>query len=234
MLLKVDSITANYGAIEALHGISLTVDRGEVVTLIGANGAGKSTTLNALSGIVKPRRGRITFDGQDITGWRPDQIAAEGLVQVPEGRQVIAPMSVAENLLLGAYRRRDSRAVRDDLEGVFERFPRLKERRTQKAGSLSGGEQQMLAVGRALMMRPKLLMLDEPSMGLAPLLVNEIFRIIAAIKASGTPILLVEQNARKALALADRGYVLERGMIAHSGGAAELQRDPRIIEAYLG
>ncbi|MBE2194086.1 MAG: ABC transporter ATP-binding protein [Anaerolinea sp.] len=234
MLLRLDQVAAGYGAIEALHGISLKVERGQVVSLIGANGAGKSTTLNVISGLIKPARGAVYFEDRDISGWRADQITALGLVQVPEGRQVIATMTVEENLSLGAYRRRDRRQIGSDMDGVYERFPRLKERRSQKAGSLSGGEQQMLAVGRALMMRPKLLMLDEPSMGLAPLLVNEIFRIINAIKNSGTPILLVEQNARKALALADYAYVLERGVIAYEGKALDLRQDPKVIAAYLG
>ncbi|KAB2864354.1 MAG: ABC transporter ATP-binding protein, partial [Anaerolineae bacterium] len=211
-LLEVKELNVSYGAIVALRGISFKVEAGQVVTLIGANGAGKSTTLNALSGIVRRRSGQIWFDGQDISGMRPDRVSRLGLVQVPEGRQIIAPMTVLENLQMGAYKRRD-REVQHDIENIFARFPRLKERRRQKAGSLSGGEQQMLAVGRALMMRPRLLMLDEPSMGLAPLLVDEVFRIIQDIKAHGTTILLVEQNARKALKVADYAYVLERGTI---------------------
>ncbi len=232
-LLEVKELNVSYGAIVALRGISFKVEAGQVVTLIGANGAGKSTTLNALSGIVKRRSGEIWFDGQDVSGMRPDRVSRLGLVQVPEGRQIIAPMTVLENLQMGAYKRRD-RDVHHDIEKIFVRFPRLKERRRQKAGSLSGGEQQMLAVGRALMMRPRLLMLDEPSMGLAPLLVNEVFRIIEDIKAQGTTILLVEQNARKALKVADYAYVLERGTISHQGPAAKLQNDPQIISAYLG
>lgn len=232
-LLEVKELNVGYGAIVALRGISFQVEAGQVVTLIGANGAGKSTTLNALSGIVKPRFGQILFDGHDISGMAPDRISRRGLVQVPEGRQIIAPMTVLENLQMGAYKRRD-RDIHRDIENIFTRFPRLKERRRQKAGSLSGGEQQMLAVGRALMMCPRLLMLDEPSMGLAPLLVNEVFKIIQDIKAQGTTILLVEQNARKALKVADYAYVLERGMISHEGLATELQNDPQIISAYLG
>jgi branched-chain amino acid transport system ATP-binding protein len=233
-LLEVHNLHAGYGAIKALRGLSFTVGQGQVVSLIGANGAGKSTTLNTISGLIRPTDGRIVFDGVDITGWRPDRVTALGLVQVPEGRQVIASMSVLENLLIGAHRRMDQAEIESDLAGLFQRFPRLDERRHQKAGSLSGGEQQMLAVGRAMMARPRLLMLDEPSMGLAPLLVNEVFRIIAAIKAQGTPILLVEQNARKALQLADYAYVLERGTIAHHAEAAALRQNSAIIQAYLG
>ncbi|RMF82458.1 MAG: ABC transporter ATP-binding protein [Chloroflexi bacterium] len=233
-LLEIHDLHTNYGAIKALRGISFSVDYGQVVTLIGANGAGKSTTLNTISGLLKPTQGHIIFDGQDITGWRPDRIAGLHLVQVPEGRQIIAPMSVYENLQMGAYPRTDRDAIADDLEDVLQRFPRLDERREQKAGSLSGGEQQMLAVGRALMNRPRLLMLDEPSMGLAPLLVNEVFNIIASIKERNIPILLVEQNARKALQIADYAYVLERGVIVHEGEAEALRQDPNIISAYLG
>lgn len=232
-LLSVENLQVSYGAIVALRGISFEVQEGQVVTLIGANGAGKSTTLNALSGLVKIKSGAsIQFQGKDITRWRADRIAGAGLVQVPEGRQVIATMSVQENLEMGAFRRFNG--IRHDMEAVFDRFPRLKERRRQKAGSLSGGEQQMLAVGRALMMRPKLMMLDEPSMGLAPLLVNEVFAIIADIKAQDTTILLVEQNARKALQIADYAYVLDRGNISKHGPAHELQNDADVISAYLG
>lgn len=232
-LLEVSDLQTSYGAIRALRGISFKVEAGQVVTLIGANGAGKSTTLNTLSGLLKPQRGRILFKGQAVHGWRPDKIAALGLVQVPEGRQVIANMSVLENLQIGAHLRRDNLADAE-LEAIFARFPRLAERKTQKAGLLSGGEQQMLAVGRAMMMQPELLMLDEPSMGLAPLLVNEVFEIIKSIKARGIPILLVEQNARKALQIADYVYVLDRGEIANHGTAAQLREDPRILAAYLG
>ncbi len=233
-LLEVENLHTSYGAIKALRGLSFSVGRGQVVSLIGANGAGKSTTLNTISGLLKPSEGRIVFDGVDITGWRADRVTALGLVQVPEGRQVIATMTVLENLMIGAHMRTDQAEIASDLDGLFQRFPRLNERRHQKAGSLSGGEQQMLAVGRAMMARPRLLMLDEPSMGLAPLLVNEVFRIIAAIKAQGTPILLVEQNARKALQIADYAYVLERGAIAHHAEAAALRQDSAIIQAYLG
>lgn len=232
-LLAVDQIETSYGAIKALRGISFKIDEGQVVSLIGANGAGKSTTLNTISGLLKPDSGSIRFMGTEISGWSPHRITRQHLIQVPEGRQIIANMSVMENLLIGTHVR-DGAKVPDDLEGIFRRFPRLDERRTQKAGLLSGGEQQMLAVGRALMMRPRLLMLDEPSMGLAPLLVNQVFDIIADIKAQGIPILLVEQNARKALQLADYVYVLDRGRVVNEGPAAALQRDPAILSAYLG
>jgi branched-chain amino acid transport system ATP-binding protein len=233
-LLEIHDLHTSYGAIKALRGLSFQVDAGQVVSLIGANGAGKSTTLNTISGLLKPTSGRIIFDGQDITGWRPDRVTRLGLVQVPEGRQIVATMTVLENLMLGAYRRADREEIEADLNDIFRRFKRLDERRHQKAGSLSGGEQQMLAVGRALMTRPRLLMLDEPSMGLAPLLVNEVFQIIADIKTRGIPILLVEQNARKALQIADYTYVLERGRVAHEGVAAHLRQDQSIIAAYLG
>ncbi|MBC6934248.1 MAG: ABC transporter ATP-binding protein [Chloroflexi bacterium] len=233
-LLDVRDLHVSYGAIKALRGVSFKVEPGQVISLVGANGAGKSTTLNAISGLLKPVRGRIVFNQTDITGWRADRVTASGLVQVPEGRQIIATMTVLENLMLGAYPRTDRDSVDADLESIFSRFPRLYERRYQRAGSLSGGEQQMLAVGRALMARPRLLMLDEPSMGLAPLLVNEVFRLIAGIKAQGIAILLVEQNARKALQLADYAYVLERGQIVQEGDAASLREDARVISAYLG
>lgn len=232
-LLEVSKLAAAYGSIRALKGISFRLDVGQVVTLIGANGAGKSTTLNTLSGLMRSAPGSIQFKGREISGLRPDQIAALGLVQVPEGRQVIANMTVAENLAAGAHLRRDGRA-HAELESILWRFPRLAERRTQRAGLLSGGEQQMLAVGRALMMQPDLLMLDEPSMGLAPLLVREVFTLIREIKARGIPILLVEQNARQALAVADYAYVLERGEIVAEGPASQLRDDEAIVSAYLG
>jgi branched-chain amino acid transport system ATP-binding protein len=233
-ILEVHDLHVSYGAIRALRGLSFRVEANQVVTLIGANGAGKSTTLNTISGVLRPTQGRVLFEGRDITGWRPDRVARLGIAQVPEGRQVIAPMTVLENLQLGAYLRGSDPAIPDDLEAIFARFPRLAERRAQKAGSLSGGEQQMLAVGRALMMRPRLMMLDEPSMGLAPLLVDMVFQIIGDIKAQGLSILLVEQNARKALQIADYAYVLERGSIAHEGDAARLQNDRQVVAAYLG
>ncbi len=233
-LLEINQLHAGYGAIKALRGINFKVEQAQVVSLIGANGAGKSTTLNTISGLIKPATGTIRFDGTDITGWRADRITRRQLVQVPEGRQIIATMTVLENLMLGAYHRQDKAGIEQDLERIFKRFKRLNERRHQKAGSMSGGEQQMLAVGRALMARPRLLMLDEPSMGLAPLLVTEVFSIIADIKEQGIPILLVEQNARKALQIADYAYVLERGEIVHEGRADQLRADPAIISAYLG
>ena len=232
-LLVVDGVETFYGAIAALHGVSFSVPARGVVALVGANGAGKSTTLNTISGLLAPRAGSIHFDGRDITGWRADRVAALGLVQVPEGRQVLAPLTVEDNLLVGAYRRRD-RDVRADLTSIFDRFPRLAERRRQVAGSLSGGEQQMLAIGRALMARPRLLMLDEPSLGLAPIVVAEVFRLIASLKERGATILLVEQNARRALEIADTAYVLEGGRITRSGPASALRDDPHIVEAYLG
>lgn len=231
-LLEVHNLHTSYGAIKALKGISFKIMSGQVVSLIGANGAGKSTTLNTISGLLKPTQGKITFEGEDITGMQAHKITRKHLIQVPEGRQIIANMSVMENLTIGTHIRRDK--VEADLDDIFVRFPRLAERRNQKAGSLSGGEQQMLAVGRALMMRPRLLMLDEPSMGLAPLLVNEIFELIAEIKSQDIPILLVEQNARKALQIADYVYVLERGVIVQEGDAQSLREDEGIISAYLG
>ncbi|MCB9132225.1 MAG: ABC transporter ATP-binding protein [Anaerolineales bacterium] len=232
-LLTVDNLQTNYGAIRAVKGISFVVEAGATVTLIGANGAGKSTTLNTISGLLKPAGGTVTFDGVDITGWRADRVTAAGLVQVPEGREVLAPLTVAENLELGAYTRRD-KEVAQDMARILDRFPRLAERRDQQAGSLSGGEQQMLAIGRALMARPKLLMLDEPSMGLAPVLVRDVFEIISEIQAQGTTILLVEQNAKKALRAADYAYVLEHGVITQEGTGAALLQDTRIVAAYLG
>ena len=233
-MLVVSGLHTRYGAIQAVRNVSFSVAEGQVVTLIGANGAGKSTILNTLSGLLKAAHGKIEFMGQQITTLRPDQITRLGLVQVPEGREVLAPLSVEENLLLGAFSRSGRAAIRGDLEAVYQRFPRLAQRRAQQSGSLSGGEQQMLAIGRALMSRPRLLMLDEPSMGLAPLLVREVFEIIQQIKSEGVTILLVEQNANKALQLADMAYVLEQGEIVASGPAAELRRDERLRTAYLG
>ncbi len=232
-LLEVSDLWVSYGMIAALRSVSFKLEEGQVVTLIGANGAGKSTTLNTLSGLLRASAGSIRFNGVEMIGRRPDRIAAMGMVQVPEGRQVIANMSVAENLTAGAHVRRDGRTD-EELAAIYARFPRLNERRTQKAGLLSGGEQQMLAVGRALMMQPTLLMMDEPSMGLAPLLVKDVFRIIAEIKERGISILLVDQNARQALAIADYAYVLERGKVVAEGTAAELSNNPAILAAYLG
>jgi len=231
-MLAVEGLHTSYGAIAALQGISFAVPAGGVVALVGANGAGKSTALNTISGLLHARAGRILFEQQDIAGWRPERVTRLGIVQVPEGRQVLAPLTVEENLLLGAFPRSGSTAP--DLADIYERFPRLHERRTQFAGSLSGGEQQMLAIGRALMARPRLLMLDEPSLGLAPLIVRDVFAILADLKAQGATILLVEQNARKALDVADYAYVLEGGRITREGPAADLRHDPGIVEAYLG
>jgi branched-chain amino acid transport system ATP-binding protein len=233
-MLKVTDLSVNYGAIEAVRGLSFGVAAGQVVAIIGANGAGKSTTLNALGGLLKPVRGRIELDGRDITGLRADQVTQLGLVQVPEGREILATLSVEENLHLGAYTRNDRPEIEKDLQAMYQRFPILEKRCKQSAGLMSGGEQQMLAVARALMARPKLLTLDEPSMGLAPLIVNQIFEIITEIHAQGVTILLVEQNARKALQVADYAYVLERGELVHAAPAAELRNDPRIVAAYLG
>ena len=233
-LLEVKNLTVSYGAIKALHDISFSVEDKEVITLIGSNGAGKTTTLHAVSNILKKDAGSVFFDGEDITDCAPDKIVERRLIQVPEGRRIFQNLSVRENLELGAYLRRDKAEIRRDTEKVFELFPRLKERVKQNAGTLSGGEQQMLAMGRALMTSPKLLLLDEPSMGLAPILVDEIFSIIKKISAEGTTILLVEQNAYKALSVADRAYILETGAISKSGKAADLAADPAVKAAYLG
>lgn len=233
-MLKIDNIDVYYGAIHALKGISLEVKEGEIVTLIGANGAGKSTTLRTISGLLKPKTGSITFLGQDIAGVRAHEIVKKGISQVPEGRRVFAEMTVMENLDLGAFVRKDRAGIQQDLKHVFELFPRLEERKNQSAGTLSGGEQQMLAMGRALMSRPKLLLLDEPSMGLAPLLIKEIFNIIVDINKSGTTVLLVEQNANMALSIANRAYVLETGRITLSGSAKELAASEDVRKAYLG
>ena len=233
-MLKVDNINVFYGAIHAIKGISIDVSDGEIVTLIGSNGAGKSTTLRTISGLMKPKTGTIKFEDKDITGVSAHKIVGMGLCQVPEGRHVFSNMTVMENLQLGAYLRKDKAGISQDLEDVFKKFPRLLERKTQVAGTLSGGEQQMLAMGRALMSRPRLLLLDEPSMGLAPLLVKEIFNIIKEINESGTTILLVEQNAKMALDIADKAYVLETGRITLAGTAKELQNSEAVQKAYLG
>jgi branched-chain amino acid transport system ATP-binding protein len=232
--LRVAGLSVSYGRTEALKGIDLAVADGQVVCLIGGNGAGKTTTMRALSGLVRPRGGSITLDGADITGWRPHRIAGAGLRQVPEGRQVFAELTVAENLALGAWLTGDSGAIARRQEQVLARFPRLRERLDQVAGSMSGGEQQMLALSRALMGAPRLLLLDEPSMGLAPLFVEEIFAIIAELKREGTTILLVEQNASAALEVADYAYVLETGRIVLEGPATEVANDPAVAAAYLG
>ena len=233
-MLKIDNIDVYYGAIHALKGISLEVNEGEIVTLIGANGAGKSTTLRTISGLLKPKTGSITFLGQNIAVVRAHEIVKKGISQVPEGRRVFAEMTVMENLDLGAFVRKDKAGIQQDLKHVFELFPRLEERKNQSAGTLSGGEQQMLAMGRALMSRPKLLLLDEPSMGLAPLLIKEIFNIIVDINKSGTTVLLVEQNANMALSIANRAYVLETGRITLSGKAQDLAASEDVRKAYLG
>ena len=233
-MLNLDKINVYYGAIHAIKDISIEVNEGEIVTLIGANGAGKSTTLRTISGLLKPKTGTVKFEGQDIAGLPAQGIVSLGISQVPEGRRVFANMTVMENLELGAYLRSDKKEIKEDLKSVFERFPRLAERRGQLSGTLSGGEQQMLAMGRALMSRPRLLLLDEPSMGLAPLLVKEIFSIIKEINASGTTVLLVEQNANMALSIAHKAYVLETGRILLSGDAKELAASEEVRKAYLG
>lgn len=233
-MLKIENINVFYGAIHALKGITLEVKEGEIVTLIGANGAGKSTTLRTVSGLLRPKSGDISFEGQGITNTAAQEIVKRGISQVPEGRRIFANMTVFENLELGAYIRSDNSGINEDIQKVFSRFPRLEERRAQQAGTLSGGEQQMLAIGRGLMSRPRLMLLDEPSMGLAPLLVKEIFSIIKEINASGTTILLVEQNAHMALSIAHRAYVMETGRITLSGTSKELAESEDVKKAYLG
>nr|WP_276521927.1 ABC transporter ATP-binding protein [Geobacillus stearothermophilus] len=232
--MKVEAIDVFYGNIHALKGVSLEVNKGEIVTLIGANGAGKTTLLKTISGLLKPKSGDIVYEGASIAGKAAQTIVKQGISHVPEGRRVFANMTVEENLELGAFLRKDKDGIQQDFAKVFQLFPRLEERRKQLAGTLSGGEQQMLAIGRALMARPKLLLLDEPSMGLAPLLVKTIFRIIQEINESGTTILLVEQNAHMALSIADRAYVIESGRVVLSGAASELQASEQVKQAYLG
>src|SRR4051812_38492064 len=234
IVLSVDDVHTFYGSIEALKGISLEVREGEIVTLIGANGAGKSTTLRSINGLNHPRSGTIVFQGRDITYTAPHEVVAGGISQSPEGRRLFPRMTVLENLEMGAFQRSDRTEMREDLDRVFTLFPRLAERRNQKAGTMSGGEQQMCAMGRALMARPKLLMLDEPSMGLAPILVEKIFEIVEEINRQGTTILLVEQNALMALAIASRGYVLETGRITLADSAQALARDEKVRKTYLG
>jgi branched-chain amino acid transport system ATP-binding protein len=233
-LLEVRDIRTSYGNIEALKGVSLDVEEGEIVTLIGSNGAGKSTTLRSISGLTPPRQGSIKFDGEEITETPPQDIVQKGISQSPEGRRCFQRMSVRENLELGAYLRRDSDGIERDLKRVFELFPRLEERHKQKAGTMSGGEQQMLAIGRALMSAPRLLLLDEPSMGLAPVLVERIYETIAEINKQGTTILLVEQNANFALDVSSRGYVLETGTVALTDRSDSLRQNPEVQKAYLG
>ena len=233
-MLKVKDLKVNYGGIEALKGISFDVEQGQIVTLIGANGAGKSTTLRAISGLVKTASGAINFLGRDIIPFNAQQVVAEGIALVPEGRRVFDNLTVKENLKIGAYLRKDKDEIESGIEDIYQRFPRLKEREWQLAGTLSGGEQQMLAVGRAMMARPKLLMMDEPSLGLAPLVVRDIFAIIRELKSEGITILLIEQNANAALRCADQAYVLETGRITMSGTGAQLLADQRVRDAYLG
>ena len=233
-LLEVKDLEVSYGVIKAIKGISFTVNKGEIIALIGANGAGKTTTLHAISGLIPIAGGSIEFDGKDLAKVPAHERVMRGMAQVPEGRRIFSQLSVWKNLMLGAYTRKDKDGIEKDLEEVFHRFPRLKERRSQIAGTLSGGEQQMLAMGRALMSKPAIMLMDEPSMGLSPLLVTEIFDIIKSINESGTTVLLVEQNARKALAIANRAYVLETGRIILSGDADKLMNDDSVRKAYLG
>ena len=233
-MLKVENLSVNYGSIRALKNISFNVEKGEIITLIGSNGAGKTTTLHSISNLIKKQSGTISFNGEDITNLAADKIVTRNLIQVPEGRRIFLNLSVKENLELGAFLRNDKEQIARDQEMVFEYFPRLKERIRQSAGTLSGGELQMLAMGRALMAEPQLLLLDEPSMGLAPIFVDEIFNIVQKINQAGTTILLVEQNAFKALSIANRGYILETGEITKSGNAQDLISDPAVKSAYLG
>ena len=233
-MLRVENLHVYYGAIHALQGVSFNVEKGEIVTLIGANGAGKSTILRTLSGILRPRDGSITFNGQEITTVPAEKIVKLGISQVPEGRRIFAPLTVKENIMMGAYTRSDAAEIQETIQRAYKSFPRLKEREGQYGGTLSGGEQQMLAMARALMSRPSLLLLDEPSMGLSPILVEEIFKIIAQINEQGTSILLVEQNAQMALSIANRAYVLETGNIVLSGEAKDIASNPEVKKAYLG
>ena len=233
-LLELEGVDAFYGRVQALHGVSISVDQSEIVALIGSNGAGKTTTLRTISGLMHPAKGTVTFGGQDITKTKAHTIVGLGICQSPEGRRLFPRMQVIDNLQMGAYTRSDKPGIQQDMQRVFDLFPRLKERSTQLAGTLSGGEQQMLAMGRAMMSRPKLLMLDEPSLGLAPILVDTIFKTIQEINASGTPILLVEQNAVRALEVAHRGYVLETGNVVQKGSGKELLNSPDVQRAYLG
>ena len=233
-MLEVKDMQVYYGMIQAIKGISFEVNQGEVIALIGANGAGKTTILHTVTGLIAPKKGSILFEGQDITKIPAHKIVSMGMAHVPEGRRVFAQLSVYDNLKMGAYTRKDKTEIEESLEMVYKRFPRLEERRNQMAGTLSGGEQQMLAMGRALMSKPKIILMDEPSMGLSPIFVNEIFDIIQEVSASGTTVLLVEQNAKKALSIADRAYVLETGNIALEGDAKVLMNDDSIKKAYLG
>ena len=233
-MLEVKDLEVYYGVIQSIKGISFEVNKGEVIALIGANGAGKTTTLHTITGLISPKKGHVIFEGKDITKVPAHKIVSMGMAHVPEGRRVFAELSVYENLRMGAYTRKDKSEIEESLANVYKRFPRLEERKNQMAGTLSGGEQQMLAMGRALMSKPKIILMDEPSMGLSPILVNEIFDIIRAVSESGTTVLLVEQNAKKALAIADRAYVLETGKIVLEGNAKDLLEDDSIKKAYLG
>ncbi len=233
-MLEVKDLEVYYGVIQAIKGISFHVDKGEVIALIGANGAGKTTTLHTVTGLISPKNGHVLFEGKDITKVPAHKIVSMGMAHVPEGRRVFAELSVYENLKMGAYTRKDKNEIEESLKNVYKRFPRLEERKNQMAGTLSGGEQQMLAMGRALMSKPKIILMDEPSMGLSPIMVNEIFDIIRSVSESGTTVLLVEQNAKKALSIADRAYVLETGKIVLEGKAKDLLEDDSIKKAYLG
>jgi len=233
-ILQISGMRVHYGVVEAVKGIDLSLERGEITTLLGANGAGKSTTLLALSGLLKPTEGSIRFDGVELGSLPPYRIVASGVIQVPEGREILTTLTVKENLLLGAHRRRDRQKIGVDLEAMLVRFPRLRDRLYTAAGNLSGGEQQMLAIARALMAKPRLLLLDEPSMGLAPIIVAEIFEVLRTLNEQGLTIFLVEQNARQALGIAHNGYVMENGRIILSGAAGELVANPKVVEAYLG
>lgn len=233
-MLEIKDLEVYYGVIQAIKGVSFEVNQGEVIALIGANGAGKTTILHTVTGLLSPKKGSVIFEGQEITKIPAHKIVSLGMAHVPEGRRVFADLSVYENLMMGAYTRKDKNEIEDTLQKVYERFPRLKERKNQMAGTLSGGEQQMLAMGRALMSKPKIILMDEPSMGLSPILVNEIFDIIQEVSKSGTTVLLVEQNAKKALSIADRAYVLETGKIVLDGKAEDLLNDDSIKKAYLG
>ncbi|HET6673260.1 MAG TPA: ABC transporter ATP-binding protein [Agromyces sp.] len=232
--LEVDAADVYYGRVHALRGLTFEVGEGEIVCMLGNNGAGKSTTMNMLSGLVRPRSGTVRWGDMDLATAKPWTVVSEGLIHVPEGRRIFSTMTVHENLLLGGYTVRDKRTIGDRLDQVYELMPRLAERRKQQGGTLSGGEQQMVAIGRAILGGPRLLLLDEPSMGLAPLVVKQVMEIIAAVNAQGTTVLLVEQNARAALKIAHRAYVIETGTVTLSGTAAELARDPRVVDAYLG
>ena len=234
LLLKVEDLQVYYGMIQALKGISFEVNRGEIVSLIGANGAGKTTTLHTITGLIRPKHGSVCYKGQELTHVPAHKIVGMGMVHVPEGRRIFQGLSVYDNLLLGSYSRKDKNEIKQNMESVFAQFPRLAERRGQLAGTLSGGEQQMLAMGRALLANPELIVLDEPSMGLSPLLVGEVFEIIQTFRKAGKTVLLVEQNAKKAMSISDRAYVLENGVITMSGDARELAEDERVRKAYLG